>query len=62
MEARVNKDGCISCGICVSICPDVFQFDANGAAESIVDSIPNNKLSEAEEARDSCPVNVIDII
>ena len=62
MEARVNKDGCISCGICVSICPDVFQFDANGTAESIVDSIPSNKLSEAEEARDSCPVNVIDII
>lgn len=62
MEARVNKDGCISCGICVSICPDVFQFDANGVAESIVDSIPNNKLAEAQEARDSCPVNVIDIL
>ena len=61
MKTRVNKDGCISCGICVSICPEVFRFDANGSAESFVDSIPDGKISEVEEARDSCPVNVIDI-
>lgn len=62
MKPRVNKDGCISCGICVSICPEVFQFDANGAAEAIVNSVPDGKFSEVEEARDSCPVNVIDIL
>ena len=61
MKTRVNKDGCISCGICVSICPEVYRFDANGSAESAVDSIPNEKIPEAKEARDSCPVNVIDI-
>lgn len=61
MKTRVNKDGCIGCGICVSICPDVYRFDENGSAESVVDTIPEGQITEAEQARDSCPVNVIDI-
>ncbi|MBR5273045.1 MAG: ferredoxin [Clostridia bacterium] len=61
MKAKVNKDMCISCGICVTVCPEVFAFDDNSLAESIVDEIPKECLSAAEEARDSCPVSVIDI-
>ncbi|MBU3804700.1 MAG: ferredoxin, partial [Candidatus Cellulosilyticum pullistercoris] len=27
MKAFVDKDTCIGCGLCPSICPDVFAMD-----------------------------------
>ena len=59
MKARVN-DGCISCGACVAACPEVFRFDDNGIAEAYADVAPEYE-SAATEARDDCPVSVIDL-
>lgn len=59
MKAKVN-DGCISCGTCVATCPEVFRFDDDGIAEAYADVTPEYE-SAAVEARDSCPVSVIDI-
>ena len=57
MKARV-MDGCISCGACVTTCPEVFSFDEDGLAEAC-----GEVASEYEkEARDDCPVSVIDIV
>lgn len=61
MRAIVNQDGCISCELCVSVCPEVFSMNEDGKAEAIEDDIPEENESEAEEARDGCPVSVIDI-
>lgn len=58
MEAIVNE-GCISCGACVDACPEVFSFDDDGVA---VGSEFAAELEEsAADARDACPVSVIDI-
>lgn len=59
MKAIVN-DGCISCGACVAACPEVFRFDDNGVAEAYTAVAPEYE-STAVEARDSCPVSVIDL-
>jgi ferredoxin len=59
VKAIVN-DGCISCGACVAACPEVFRFDDNGVAEAYADVAPEYE-STATEARDSCPVSVIDL-
>lgn len=61
MKASVDQDGCISCGVCVSMCPDVFQFNDDDKSHSIVDEIPEELIEDAKAARDSCPVSVIDI-
>ncbi len=61
MKAVVNKDGCISCGLCVSTCPEVFSFDEDGIAEAN-GKIDDSNYASAESARSSCPVAVIDII
>ena len=61
MKASVDQDGCISCGFCVSTCPDVFSFDDGDKAKAIKDDIPDNLIDEAQDARDGCPVSVIDI-
>ncbi|NLP35169.1 MAG: ferredoxin [Clostridiales bacterium] len=61
MKASVDQDGCISCGLCVDVCPEVFQFNENEVSEAIKGEIPEDCLERAEEARDGCPVDVIDI-
>ena len=59
MKAKVNE-GCISCGACVATCPEVFRFNDEGVAEAYADVVEENRQA-AEEARDSCPVSVIDL-
>lgn len=59
MKAVVN-DGCISCGACVAACPEVFRFNDDGVAEAYAQAAPEYE-STAIEARDSCPVSVIDL-
>ncbi len=61
MKAYVDKDTCISCGLCPSTCPDVFHFDSDDKAEAIEDDIPENLIDDAQEARDGCPVSAISI-
>lgn len=61
MKAFVDKSGCISCGICVSICPEVFRMADDGFAEVFVDAIPESLEKSVKEARDSCPVSVITV-
>lgn len=59
MKAKV-QDGCISCGACIAACPEVFRFDDDGVAEAYSDVAPECE-SQAIQARDDCPVSVIDI-
>ena len=55
--ARVNKDVCISCGVCIDTLPAVFRFDASSLAE-VYD--PNGADEAAiQEAMDLCPVSCI---
>jgi len=61
MKASVDQDTCISCGLCVSTCPDVFQFNDDEKAQSIVDEVPSECEDDAQAARDGCPVEAIDI-
>ncbi|MDF2505862.1 MAG: ferredoxin [Clostridium sp.] len=32
MKGFVDKDTCIGCGLCTSVCPDVFVMDDEGKA------------------------------
>lgn len=54
----VDKDECISCGLCVSNVPDVFRYDAEGKAECF-----NPEGATEEEIQDGaidvCPVQCI---
>lgn len=54
----VDKDECISCGICKDNCPGVFRLDAQGKSECY-----NPQGASEEEiqtkAIDLCPVSCI---
>lgn len=61
MKATIDRAGCIGCGLCPSICPEVFQMADDGLAEVIVDEVPAAVEGTAEEARENCPVSVITV-
>ena len=54
---KIDKESCIGCGACVSICPKVFELK-DGKAE-IKTGQEDSKESCFEEAKDSCPVEAI---
>lgn len=56
----VVNDGCIGCGLCVGICPEVFSMTDEGVAKAIEEEVPVESKSAAAEAKDGCPVGVIE--
>lgn len=61
MIAKIDRDGCISCGLCPDVCPEVFRMADDGKAEVYVGVVPAGKEDQAQEAADSCPVSVISV-
>ena len=51
---------CIGCGLCVSICPEVFEIGDDGLAQPIQE-VTETLEKTASQARESCPVNAIDL-
>ncbi len=61
MKAVIDRDGCISCGLCVATCPEVFRMAEDDLAEAYVDEVPTEVESTAVDAQDGCPVSVITV-
>lgn len=61
MKAKVDKDTCIACGLCPSICPECFDMEDDGKAGFIVDEAPENLEGEVQEAAENCPVDAISV-
>ena len=61
MKAVVDRDACISCGLCESVCPEVFKLDDEDISTVIQDPIDSENEDCAKEAEDSCPTNAIHI-
>ena len=47
MEARVNQELCVGCGLCASMNPEVFQMDENGLATAVKET--EDEAFEEEE-------------
>lgn len=61
MKATVDRDTCIGCGVCPSVCPEVFEMDDEDIAIVKVDEIPAEVEDSAKEAEESCPVDAISV-
>ncbi|MGL5296742.1 MAG: ferredoxin [Culicoidibacterales bacterium] len=63
----VDKDACISCGACSAVAPDIFDYDADGLAENILDgntgttAIAEDLHMDLEDAVAGCPTEAIKI-
>lgn len=61
MKAIVDQETCIGCGLCPSICSEVFSMNDDGKAVAIDDLVPSENEDETKDAEASCPVNAIAI-
>lgn len=61
MKASIDRDGCISCGLCPEVCPEVFRMADDGKAEVYVAEVPQPAQDTAQEAAEGCPVSVITV-
>lgn len=57
MKVTIDEN-CTACGLCVDLCPDVYQM-GDEFAEVIVNPIPAEFETLAQQAADECPVEAI---
>ncbi len=60
MKLEVNQDVCIGCGACHAVCPEVFDINGEGFAETIVDTVAEKDKESAIDAKEGCPVFAIE--
>lgn len=59
MRVDVDQELCISCGACIDISPEVFEWNGDGKARSKVDEVPSELEEQIHEAVEGCPVEAI---
>jgi len=57
MKVQITKD-CISCGLCVDTCPEVFEM-GDQLAQVKMDEVPDKFEKAVRQAADECPVSAI---
>lgn len=58
MKAKVDPELCVGCGLCIDICPEVFEMKDDKAVV-IVDVVPADKEDACKHAKDECPTEAI---
>ena len=61
MKAMVYAKSCIQCGLCASVCPEVFSLLPGQAAVARDEEIPTNLQVSARAAAEGCPTDAISI-
>ncbi len=59
MQVKVFDDLCVSCGQCISICPEVFEWDDKDKAVAKAETVPSEQETLAHEAVEGCPTAAI---
>ncbi len=60
MTLTINEEVCIGCGVCMQVCPDVFQLDEDEGKGTIIKTeISDEEIGFIKKAVDSCPVGCI---
>ena len=60
MKAIVDQQTCVGCGLCVEICPEVFEMDGS-VAKSKVEVVQKAVEATCKKAAADCPVAAITV-
>jgi ferredoxin len=72
IDVRIDRDECIMCGVCWSVCPEFYEeSDEDGLSQVVEeyrvgDDLSHGKASQdledcVEEGADGCPVAIIHV-
>lgn len=62
MKAIVDEDTCTGCGICVDICPEVFELNEQAEIARVkANPVPPGAEDTCREAAEGCPVEAISL-
>lgn len=61
MKVVVDRDACISCGFCESVCPEVFKLDDENISMVIQNPIDSENVECSKESEYNCPTSAIHI-
>lgn len=59
MKVKVDEDRCRGHGMCLTLCPDVFQMTDDGYAVADPSEVPGGLEDAAKDAIDNCPEQAI---
>ena len=59
MKVKIDQEKCIGCGTCISIAPEVFEFNADNKAQVKTDADLDAHQDKVNQAKDACPVQAI---
>jgi len=60
VKVKVDRNICIGCGVCVSMCPTVFTLDEEGKSKVIKQEV-DEKECDLDAVASSCPVGAITV-
>ena len=60
MKVKVNQETCIGCGMCIDMCPEVFEYNDAGLSSPKTESVEESVKDSLAEAQQACPVDAIE--
>jgi ferredoxin len=61
MKVRVDPQICAGFGVCLGVCPEVFELHEDGYAIVVVDEVPPELEDAVREAVSQCPARAISL-
>lgn len=61
MKVHVDTDICAGFGVCLGLCPEVFELHDDGYAIVLVSDVPPEQEEAVRAAVGQCPSNAISI-
>ena len=60
MKVTVS-DACTGCGLCIDICPELFDLGDDEVAFAKLSEVPDELADACREAAETCPTSAIEI-
>ena len=62
MKVHVNPQVCAGFGVCLGLCPEVFELHDDGYAVVVVSDVPPEFEDAVRQAVNQCPARAISLI
>ena len=71
VNVEIDRDGCISCANCWTVCPEVFEENPDDNRSQVVEKYRSGDISKGQapddltcvkQAESECPVSVIHVL